>query len=73
MVGLSHCNPEISIWEKSMLVELSSWGSIALVLTLSGGKSGCLMASTLQFKLFAMLQWAMANLPQHAKENRTLI
>ena len=72
LVGLSHCNPEISIWEKSMLVELSSAGSISRVLALSGGNSGCLMASTLHFKLLVMLSWAMPNLCHQAKENTDL-
>lgn len=52
----------ISICEKSMLVELS-WKQMVLVLVplvISG--VGCLMATTLQFKLLPMWLWDMANL-----------
>ena len=50
-----------------MLVELSSTDTMRL----SGGAGGCLMASTLQLKLLAILpgEWAIANLLQMNKNN----
>ena len=74
----SYCNPAMSICEKSMLlVELSRRAGVAaplvllllVLLLLNGdeGGGGCLMARTLQFKLFAtlVLLWDIANLHIH--------
>lgn len=65
----SYCNVAISIWEKSMLIEVSDVGVAELdwvwVLLSNDGECdpvGCLIASTLQFKLFSALLWAPANL-----------
>lgn len=56
---LCNLNPEISIWEKSKLVELSS---IEIALVVGVNCVGCLIAITLQFNLFPILLWAIANL-----------
>jgi len=66
----SYSNLAISICEKSKLVELSSAGT-TLVFFLNGNGYGCLMASTLQFKLFAISSWAIANL-YHMNRNTGL-
>jgi len=52
------------------LVELSSTDT-AEIMGLSGDTQGCLMASTLQLKMVAMLlwEWAIVNLIQMNKNN----
>lgn len=58
-VGESHLKPSaISIWEKSILVELSDKEMVLVVVNVVG----CLMATTLQFKLFSIFLWDNANL-----------
>lgn len=56
-------NLETSMCEKSKLVELSSTDTED-IMGLTDDTRGCLMASTLQLKMLAMLlwEWAIANL-----------
>lgn len=66
----TYCNLERSISETSKLVELSSTDT-AEIMGLNGDTQGCLMASTLQLKMLAMLlwEWAIVNLLQMNKKH----
>jgi len=64
----TYCNLERSISETSKLVELSSTET-AEIKGLSGDTQACLIASTLQLKMLAMLlwEWTIVNLLQRNK------
>ena len=65
-------SPPISICEKSMLVELSRASApvvLVLVFVLDGEDGGCLMAKTLQLRLFVISLWAIASLSHMNKLN----
>lgn len=50
----------ISICDKSMLVELLGKEIVLFIFVVVANGVGCLIASTLQFKLLPVLLWSMA-------------
>lgn len=56
----SYLSAAISICDKSMLVELLGKEIVLFLVVVVVKGVGCLIATTLQFKLLAILLWAMA-------------